>query len=522
MSKINDTAPGSSVNRAKPYQLVLFPFNNGATNVYYILTITYIAYYGNGVLGLALMFATTMVTVMRLFDAVTDPIIGAMIDKTNGKFGKFRPYMVLGNLIMAVSAFLLYFGTRMIPDTMMWLRYTSYVVIYALYVIGYTFQTSCTRSGQTVLTNDPNQRPMFTIFNLVASMLGMGAIQFLAPIFRAKFGDYTTAEFFNVLIPMAVLISAFLTILAVIGIWEKDQPKYFGLGSEKQEKVKISEYVAIVKENKPLRRLMVAGAGCKLALAIATNGTVLCMLYGSMMGNYNGLYLPMMIAGYVFSAPFFALTVRTSQKHGQKASLVRYVALALVMYAGVLVLLLFWQPGAAGVNLSLTNINIYTILFVLLFGIGYGAYYATADMPIPMVADCSDYETYRSGNYIPGVMGTLFSLVDKLVSSLSSTVVGIAIAAIGMSTLPGGDTPYVEGMKWIVVVLFCVVPMIAWSLTLWAMKGYTLTGEKMKEIQAVNAVRKDAIAKGMSMEEAIKTWKTMEQVPEEYKLSNQR
>lgn len=193
----NESTTAAGMNRAKPYQLVLFPFNNGATNVYYILTITYIAYYGNGVLGLALMFATTMVTVMRLFDAVTDPIIGALIDKTNGRFGKFRPYMVLGNVIMAVSAFLLYFGTRLIPDTMMWLRYTSYVVIYALYVIGYTFQTSCTRSGQTVLTNDPKQRPMFTIFNMVASMLGMGAIQFLAPIFRAKFGDYTTAAFFR-------------------------------------------------------------------------------------------------------------------------------------------------------------------------------------------------------------------------------------------------------------------------------------------------------------------------------------
>ena len=153
----------------------------------------------------------------------------------------------------------------------------------------------------------------------------------LAPIFRAKFGDYTTAAFFDMMIPISVIISALLTVLAVIGIWEKDQPKYFGLGSEEKQKIRISEYVAIMKENKPLRRLMVAGAGCKLALAIATNGTVLCMLYGSMMGNYNGLYLPMMIAGYVFSAPFFVLTVRTSQKHGQKASLTRYVGLALVM-----------------------------------------------------------------------------------------------------------------------------------------------------------------------------------------------
>ena len=85
--KEKTTAQAAGMNRAKPYQLVLFPMNNGATNVYYILTMNFIAYYANGVLGLALMFATTMVTVMRLFDAVTDPIIGALIDRTNSKFG---------------------------------------------------------------------------------------------------------------------------------------------------------------------------------------------------------------------------------------------------------------------------------------------------------------------------------------------------------------------------------------------------------------------------------------------------
>ena len=67
-----------------------------------------------------------------------------------------------------------------------------------------------------------------------------------------------------------------------------------------------------------MQRLMVAGAGCKLALSIATNTTVLCMLYGCMMGNYDGLYLPMMVLGYVFSVPFFLLTVRTSQKEARR------------------------------------------------------------------------------------------------------------------------------------------------------------------------------------------------------------
>lgn len=512
-----DTAKKGMTNQAKKYQLVLFPFNNGATNVYYVLTMNFIAYYANGVLGLAMMFATTMVTVMRAMDAFTDPVIGTLIDKTQSKFGKFRPYMVLGNSIMAVGSILLYFGTRVVSADMMWLRYVLYVLFYAFYVVGYTMQTSCTRSGQTCLTNDPKQRPLFTVFNTVASMIGMGSIQFLAPILAKTVGDYNTGAFFDVLIPIAIVVSAVLTLLAVIGIWEKDRPEFYGVGG-KAEKVKLSQYAAVLKENKELVRLMVAGAGCKLAFAIATSTTVLCMLYGSMMNDYNGLFMPMFIFGYICSAPFFALTVKTSQKEGQKASLVKFTKLALVMYVGVLAMLLLWKQGNPAFNLSLRlgSINLYTILYLIFFGVGYGAYFATADMPIPMVADCSDYETYRSGNYIPGVVGSLFALVDKLVSSLGTTIVGIAVGCIGIKTLPGTETPYAAGMHGVVIVLFCIIPMLAWLATLWAMKGYSLTGARMKEIQAVNAVRKDAIAEGMSLEEAMEKWQTLEQVPEEY------
>ena len=520
---MNENKNSNVVNRAKPYQLVLFPLNNGATNVYYVLVLSYIATFGSKVLALSMIFASVMVTGMRLFDAVTDPIIGALMDRTNGKFGKFRPFMVIGNLIMAVSILVLYCLTPLIPATMMWARYAVFVALYAVWVIGYTFQTSCTRSGQTVLTNDPKQRPLFTIFNTVGSLLGMGAMQFFAPILAKNYeGGYGSAGFFRMLAPVGIVISILLTLLAVVGIWEKDQPKYFGIGGEKTEKLKVSEYVQIIKENKPMQRLMVAGAGCKLALSIATNTTVLCMLYGCMMGDYDGLYLPMMVLGYVFSVPFFLLTVRTSQKHGQKASLMKYVTVALVCYVGVFVLLMLWKQDSAAFSLSLLgegglSINLYTVLFILLFGIGYGAYYATADMPIPMVADCSDYETYQSGKYIPGIMGTLFSLVDKLVSSLSATVVGVAVSFIGLESLPTQYDPYTPGMNVVVIVLFCVIPMVAWAATLIAMKGYSLTGEKMKEIQAVNACRRDAVANGMSMEDAMRNYVKMEDVPDSYK-----
>ena len=508
----NEQASNTGVNRAKMYQLALFPMNNGATNVYYVLILSYIATFGNNVLGIATVFASVMVTGMRVFDAITDPIIGALMDRTNGKFGKFRPFIVIGNAIMAISVIVLYMITPKIPADMVWLRYVAFVGLYAVWVIGYTFQTSVTRSGQTVLTNDPNQRPLFTIFNIVGSMAGMGLMQFLAPIVRSNVADYSSADFYAFLTPIGIIVSIALSILAIIGIWEKDNSKYFGIGGDKQEKTKISEYVEIIKNNKPMQRLMVAGAGCKLALSIATNLTVLCMLYGCMMGNYDGLYLPMMILGYVFSAPFFGLTVRTSQKEGQKASLVKYVRVAFICYVGVLILLLLWKQGVPALNLSLLGeggltINLYTIAFIICFGIGYGAYYSTADMPIPMVADCSDYETYRSGKYIPGIMGTLFSLVDKLVSSLSATIVGIAVSVIGLENLPTAETPYAAGMNWVVIVLFCIVPMLAWGVTLVVMKGYELTGPRMKEIQEINAKRKEAIAAGMTMEEAMEKYK---------------
>ncbi len=104
-------------------------------------------------------------------------------------------------------------------------------------------------------------------------------------------------------------MSVVLTILAIIGIWEKDQPKYFGIGGEKAPEGQGQRIYPDHQENKPMQRLMIAGAGTKLALSIANNTTVLCMLYGCMMGAYDGLYLPMMVLGYLFSVPFFLLSL---------------------------------------------------------------------------------------------------------------------------------------------------------------------------------------------------------------------
>ena len=62
----------------------------------------------------------------------------------------------------------------------------------------------------------------------------------------------------------------------------------------------------------------------------------------------------------------------------------------------------------------------------------------------------------------------------------------------------------------------CLLPMAAWLVTIFCMTRYSLSGEKMREVQAVNAVRKAAVQGGMSMAEAMATCQTIDQVPERF------
>lgn len=93
----------------------------------------------------------------------------------------------------------------------------------------------------------------------------------------------------------------------------------------------------------------------------------------------------------MYSVSFFLLTIRASQKKGQKGSLARCIAVVLVCYAAVFMLLLLWRQGDSNYTFRIYEItdgafhftmNPYTAFVLLFFGVGYGAACATADMPI--------------------------------------------------------------------------------------------------------------------------------------------
>lgn len=587
------TAGNVAVNRAKGWQIALFPFNNAATNVYFAFY-NYFVYWAvlaltgstAGAIGGVVVssvvaigvstFASLFAPLMRVFDGVTDPVLGGLMDKTKTKLGKFRPFMIIGNAMLALSVIVMMLVSQL-ANGIIWLQWVLYIVSYIIYVLGYTCQCAVTKAGQTCLTNDPKQRSQFVIWNMIGMIGSIVLVNVMAGgvltnesicqkgiIFYeevaanggktvseiiaelgANASKYTAvldslnpdatyvylrgaaygAQFYNIMVPFVVVVSAIYTIMAVAAIWEKDRPEFWGVASEP---AKIKDYIGILKGNKEIRWLVLSSGLNKLASTVATSGTVAFLLYGCLMGDYNGLYIPFYALCFVFMGIFFLWGSKTAGRKGQKRGVAQFTVFAFLFYIGVLIMLCIYDPANAATHLSLFSmeggfhltINAYTIFFIILYGCGYGAFNCCDNLTIPMVADCTDYETYRSGKYVPGIMGTIFSLVDKLISSLQTLLLQLFIVVLvpGLNALPGESTPYMDGMQLSCIICFCVLPMLAWLVTTFCMTRYGLSGKKLQEVQAVNAVRKAAVNGGMTMEEAMKTWQTIDQVPDMFVL----
>ena len=468
----------NTYHRAKIWQIGFFAFNNTATNLY-MYFMFFISYYATGMLGLGVVLVSTLITVMRIWDAFTDPIAGYILDKTDGKLGKNRPFIIVGNITMMISCIIMFKFVYKSPQVF---RLLLFILVYAVYIIGYTLQCIVTKSAQTCLTNDPKQRPYFTIFDGSYNVVLFAGMQVIVSnIWVKKYGGFNE-EFFNTFLLFTITVSAFLSILAIIGIWTKDRTEYFGFG--KPQLITFKDYLTVIKNNRAIQMLVVAASTFKLFQTIRSNTIVLVMLYGIVCGNYalsgevSAIYIVPSIIIITLGMKFIA------SRLGQRKALL-FGAIGCIIFSSCLFLLfLFGNPK----SMSFTNINLFTIVFITLWILEQGFAGIAGNIVIPMTADCADYETYRSGKYVPGLMGTLFSCVDKIISSLSTTIVGLLIATIGFrTTQPTPDTPYSPQIFWITMACVFLLPIFGWIANIIAMRFYPLTKEKMEEIQSAIA-----------------------------------
>ena len=202
-------------NNASAFQIALFSLNSAATTLYLVL-MEYVAYYVNGIVGFTVVFASALLTALRVFDGLIDPMVGFIVDRSEGKFGKFRPFMVLGNLLMFISVFLMFNTTHLIP---MILRLPYFVFVYVIYVFGYTFQMIVAKSGQTVMTDNPKMRPLVSYFDSLFVTSAYGGLALYASAYLVpKYGGYTNPALFREFTLMVAALSIFCTVLGMIGM----------------------------------------------------------------------------------------------------------------------------------------------------------------------------------------------------------------------------------------------------------------------------------------------------------------
>ena len=472
------------LHHCSPLRMAGFTCNNLATNMYFML-MAMSSYYLNGFVGLAVMAASSFAAVMRVWDAVTDPVIGFVIDRTNGKFGKMRPFMVIGNIGMHITTFILFHVTHQLPEG--FARIAFYSVICVIYYIFFTFQNAITRAGQAVMTNDPKQRPLFSMFNVIIPIAVMTfTMWYQSNVLVPKYGTMVATGLFHDLWVMCCIISIVCTIIAVIAITPKDQPEFYGVNTAtKAAKIKFSDYVEVLKGNKAIRWLILAACSDKFATQ-ANHTSISIVLWGLVVGNY-ALSGGMGIYTNVFTVIFALLGYGVvAQRLGLRKTYVVGSLGGIVMNALLILLWVFGDPttmnlpGYAGFN----GFSLFTILYMVLIIIKGGFGTMTGDIVLPMISDCTDYEIYRSGKFVPGLMGTLFSLVDKGISSISPMFTGMIFGFIGFAqSYPDLTTQLTPALFAVALFITYGLPMIGLAINIIAMKFYPLTKEKMAEIQ---------------------------------------
>ena len=481
------------IHRVPLWRIGGFALNNTATNLYMFL-MNYVAYYLVGIVGVLMVTGSSFSMFMRIWDGVTDPFIGFVVDKTNGKFGKNRPFMVIGNSILFITSFILFHVTHMLPESTP-IRFGFFIVVAAVYYVGYTFQCVVTKSAQSCLTNDPKQRPLFTCFDAVYNTALFAGFAAIGANIATNVGGYGTAEFFHRLWMIVAPLSLVFTAIAIISIWPKDRSEFFGTG--KAVKVGLKDYWETLKGNRAIQMLVVSASSDKLATSAKT-ATVTVILYAIVAGEnlLSGIITGMTSIPTMILSVLFVGSLATML--GQRKAMLIGSWGGIVANALLVCLWLFGNPQSMNNGNGGLQMGFFAVALIGLTIIQGGFQGISGNIVIPMTADCADYEVYRTGKYVPGMMGTLFSFVDKVVSSFAPMIAGLLLAGIGfVDTVPDIDTPYSDSLLYVGVFLAYGIVILGLLCNLIALKFYPLTKEKMEEIQGkISEIKAKAMAEG--------------------------
>jgi len=469
----NGTEQKSAFTDTPLWKVIMWPFAESG-RILFLMLMMFLSFYATGIAGIGVVLVGTIITGTRIFDGITDPLMGMFIDKTQGKFGKVRPFAIGGYIAMVGFAFLIFFTTHHIPEGF---RLVYFIVIYALYMLAYSTMGMAIAVGNPVITKNPKQRPVIFGTSMIVNLaIGAGFAMYVANV-APRHGGFSAVSMFHEILITFTILSAILFTLGLIAIWKYDRIENFTSG--KRQKVTLKDMFGVLKGNRALQMFVATNVSDRLANNVANAQVVNVMLFGIIIGDFAimGTIQGVMLIPNIIT---LLIGVRLIGKIGAKKAYLISIWAAMAFTVMLVSLLFFGDPTL----ISFERIGFMTIAFVVL-NFGFSVTRLLSQVSVgPMRPDIIDYETYRTGNFAPGIIVAADSFIDKMVVAFYQTLIAVTVASIGFTeVLPDLDTPLTNSIFWVTMFLGFGILLITWVISLICMKFYPLDAKKMVEVQ---------------------------------------
>lgn len=218
----------------------------------YALYSTYLIVFFTDALGLpdaTLIAVGVVIAVARIWDAINDPIMGIIIDNTRSRYGKFKPWLLIGAITSAIVFFLLFQDFGLQGGLFVFV----FTVIYVLSDMTFTMNDIAYWSMYPTFTSDPKERESIGSKARIFANLGMFITIAFVPIIYQNFGAGPKAAFFWI----ALVISSIYLLSQILVFFVVEPPKNH-LAQIEQPKTAFKDMLKIIFKNDQLVVIIVA------------------------------------------------------------------------------------------------------------------------------------------------------------------------------------------------------------------------------------------------------------------------
>lgn len=471
--------------KIKLSEKVGYGFGDMSSSMFWKIFSYYLPFFYSNIFGLSLAHAGTLILVTKLYDAISDPVMGLIADRTHTRWGKYRPYLLWVAIPFAVVGVLTFFT----PQTD---NYTfKHIYAYVTYILMMTVYTAINvpyGAMLGVVTDDSREKSVFSSFRMffayIGSFIAMGTFEPLLrlrshvlgiPVENWTLGDSTPIDWTIALCIMgAVCAVLFILTFAMTRehVTEEEMAKNAGdaVNSEtvKADAKKQASVWADLKNllsNKPWWLLL--GGGIAILLFNCVRGGAAAYYFSDVLGVDAVYSLALFLtAGEIAALVGVVITVPVSEAIGKKGTFMAVLA-AVTVFS---VLVAFLPKTAFGMWALLAS----HILISLVLGINSPLLWS-------MFADVADYSELKNGNASTGLIFSSSSMAQKFGAAFGSAIVLWVLMAFGYDNAKGAVQT--EEALATIKALISWIPAIGSLAGLAIMAFYPLTDKKMKEVR---------------------------------------